>query len=189
MKRKNWNKEKKAQIVALANTKFGLGLIARRAIAIGECVVAYGGRAITTDENLATQAGRKRAGFSGALVDGCNDFSYMLQLNNGEYRVGGMKNDIPVGRLGSYANDPTGLVDSSGDPVQPNVEYRESDIDGEPYLYALKPISKGEEIFADYSWTPRTWRKKGVIVQTSPTNKGSAAKNLEAAFDDVTTLV
>lgn len=149
LRRKRYCTEQKKMKVKMVKTRFGRGLIARCQISQGELVVCYGGLKITSSENLGTAAGRKRAGVT--------DMSYLLRLENGEYRQGGIPEDIARGRLGSMANDPY------GSNREPNVFFAEDPDDpkagGEAFLVSMRSIEKGEEILVDYGWTPRTWKR------------------------------
>ena len=165
LRRKRYGTEQKKMKVKMVKTQFGRGLIARCPISQEELVVCYGGLKITSSENLGTAAGRKRAGVT--------DMSYQLRLENGEYRQGGIPEDIARGRLGSIANDPY------GSNREPNVFFAEDPDDpkvgGEAYLVSMRSIEKGEEILVDYGWTPRTWKR---ILQKEDT--GTRAEEPEA---------
>ncbi len=173
LRRKGHAGEKKKQRVKMIKTPYGRGLVARCRIANGDLVVCYGGLKITTKENLGTAAGRKRAGVT--------DMSYLLRLENGEYRQGGIPNDIALGRLGSIANDPYGSgrdanVFFSEDPENPAAG-------GEAYLVSMRSIEKGEEILVDYGWTPRTWKRvlrkeKDGAVGVQPDGEPSTQREL-----------
>jgi hypothetical protein len=171
-KRKNHYKAKHAMRVRMISTQFGRGLAAVTSFKRMEVITCYAGRRIATKENLGTKAGRTRAlASSGGTVD----WTYLIQLSNGEYREGGQVTDISKGRLGSLINDPHGRVDKLGRPLKPNCDYFESEKDGEVYVRALRSIAPGEEFLASYRWTPRTWARLKVIQDE---DKDSLSKTL-----------
>jgi len=158
MKKKNYHKYMAARRVKVIATQHGRGLAAISAFKAGETITCYAGRTIITSENLGTKAGRARALAAG----GSFDWTYLVQLANGEYREGGQAEDIRKGRLGSLINDPHGRVNDEGKPLMPNCEYSESEVDGEVYVRAIRCIAAGEELLSSY------------IVWMDATNLGTA---------------